>query len=66
MTYKLFGKYLSFGIRNGVGFDLEFCTSRPMWVTSMDFEGLKAFSFNGTVILLPFLNISYGECYDEQ
>jgi hypothetical protein len=66
MTYRLLGRYLTFGIRNGVGIDLEFTHSRPMWVTSKDFEGLKACSFEGTVIMLPFMIISFGRCYDEQ
>jgi hypothetical protein len=66
MTFKLFGKYLTFNLRNGVGLDLEFADSRPVWVTSKGSEALEVFCFEGAVILLPFTCITFGECYHSE
>ena len=41
MTMFLFGMHLSISIRNGVGFDIEATSSRPVWITSNQFEGTK-------------------------
>ena len=61
-----FGEYfLSFNLRNGVGFDLEFTTSRAVWVTNTETDELTAASFDGTVILLPLLIITFGKIWSE-
>jgi hypothetical protein len=57
MTFKVFGLYLTFNSRNGVGLDLESCSSRPVWVESLNCFAL----LNGVVVLLPFLIITYGQ-----
>ena len=63
---KQFGFYLlSINIRNGVGLDLEFTDSRPVWVENTDTEELKAMCFEGTVLLLPLLVITFGKIYEE-
>lgn len=64
MTFILFGQALTFEFRNGVGVDLEFTNSKPVWI-SVDREGLevKAAEFEGLVISLPFIVISYGQVY---
>ncbi len=64
MTFILFGQALTFEFRNGVGVDLEFTNSKPVWI-SVDREGLevKVAEFEGVVIGLPFIVISYGQVY---
>ena len=57
MTFILFGQTLTFEFRNGVGGDLEFTTSKPVWITKDNLE------FEGMVIGLPFIVISFGLCY---
>jgi|TARA_X000001382_G_C3115443_1_gene161372 hypothetical protein len=64
MTIKLFGYHLTFNFRSGVGFDIEFCDSRPIWVTGEQFFGLTALAFMGVVILIPFCMITYGKAYE--
>ena len=64
MTMFLFGMHLSISIRNGVGFDIEATSSRPVWITSNQFEGTKAACLNGLVLLIPFVIITYGAVYD--
>ena len=33
MTFILFGQALTFEFRNGVGIDLEFTSTKPVWIT---------------------------------
>ena len=62
MTFILFGQALTFEFRNGVGIDLEFTSTKPVWVTRDNVE-LEVAEFEGMVISLPFIVISYGLCY---
>ena len=62
MTFILFGQALTFEFRNGVGIDLEFTSTKPVWITRDNAE-LEVAEFEGTVISLPFIVISYGLCY---
>ena len=62
MTFILFGQALTFEFRNGVGIDLEFTNSKPVWITKDNVE-LEIAEFEGMVISLPFIVISYGLCY---
>ena len=62
MTFILFGQALTFEFRNGVGIDLEFTNSKPVWITKDNVE-LEIAEFEGVVISLPFIVISYGLCY---
>ena len=65
MTLQLGEYYLSMGLRNGVGLDLEFTDSRPVWVTNSLDDSLNAASFEGTVLLVPFIVITFGKIYME-
>ena len=64
MTFILFGQALTFEFRNGVGVDLEFTSSKPVWIT-LDPDGLEVevAEFEGMVISLPFSVISFGTVY---
>ncbi len=61
---KSFGEYyLSLDLRNGVGLDLEFADSRPVWITNSETDSVDAASFEGTVLLLPFMIITLGKIW---
>ena len=68
-TISLFGMLWSIELRNGVGFDIEFVDSRPVWVDKVDLvtgeHTWTAMPFEGVVFLLPFININVGRCYVE-
>ena len=68
-TIDMFGMYWTIELRNGVGIDLEFVDSRPVWVTKTDIntgvETWETMPFEGVIILLPFININIGRCYVE-
>ncbi len=65
MTINLFGNItFSIGLRNGVGLDLEFVNSRPIWVSSDDWFGVRPASFEGVVILFPFIIITIGQAFE--
>jgi len=61
----IFGRSSSIEIRNGVGFDLEFVDSRPVYVQNIYTEDLTTKPFQGTILLLPLLVISLGRVYEE-
>lgn len=64
MTFILFGQALTFEFRNGVGIDLEFTSSKPVWIKTISEDGnVEIAEFEGVVISLPFVVISYGLCY---
>lgn len=64
MTFILFGQALTFEFRNGVGIDLEFTNSKPVWIKTISEDGnVEIAEFEGAVISLPFIVISYGLCY---
>jgi|TARA_B110000208_G_C11342818_1_gene274426 hypothetical protein len=58
------GRTLAAELRNGIGYDIEFVSSRPVWVTFG--ESIKAMPFNGVVILLPLIVITFGSVYEEE
>ena len=68
-SINMFGMYWTIELRNGVGIDLEFVDSRPVWVTKVDMNtGVQTWEtmpFEGVIILLPFININIGRCYVE-
>tara|TARA_R100001377_G_C3163287_1_gene100418 strand:+ start:230 stop:430 length:201 start_codon:yes stop_codon:yes gene_type:complete len=62
-----FGDYfLTFNFRNGVGLDLEFTDSRAMWASRSDTGELTAVSFQGVVVMVPFLIITFGQIWTEE
>ena len=63
MTMKVFGQSLTIEFRNGVGFDIEFSNSRPVWISKVGSEQLEVAEFEGLLISLPFILISFGVCY---
>lgn len=63
MTYHFLKRLWTIELRNGVGFDIEFADSRPVW-TIRDGEH-DVMPFQGTVILLPFLTITIGNVWEE-
>ena len=61
---KSFGEYyLSLDLRNGVGLDLEFADSRPVWITNSETGDAGTASFEGTVLMLPFMIITLGKIW---
>lgn len=71
MQIDIFGMFLNIEPRFGVGLDIESVESRPIWA-SVNGE-VKAYGFDGLILLIPFFIISLGtvwmekpEDYDEQ
>jgi len=62
---KIFDRLLTIELRNGVGIDLEFVDSKAVWVYNHLTEEHSTMPFEGVVILLPFLSITYGRPYTE-
>ena len=61
---KAFGKYnLSINLRNGVGIDLEFSDSRPVWVVLNRSDTYDVAQFEGMVVSLPFCVITFGQVF---
>lgn len=65
MTMNLFGQSLTIEFRNGVGLDIEFSNSRPVWISRRGREDLEVAEFEGILISLPLILISFGVCYQE-
>ena len=61
----IFNRLFTVEIRNGIGIDLEFVDSRPVWVYNSETEEHSTMPFEGTVLMLPFLVITYGRPYKE-
>ena len=58
---KTFGNYsLSINLRNGVGLDLEFTDSRPVWVVLNNADHYDVAQFEGVVLSLPFCIVTFG------
>ena len=63
MTYHFGKRILNIEFRNGVGLDLEFCDSRPIW--GQDAEGnAKPMYFEGIALLFPLILICFGTVGD--
>jgi|TARA_R110001599_G_scaffold245993_1_gene446163 hypothetical protein len=61
---RTFGKYnLSINLRNGVGIDLEFSDSRPVWVVLNRSDTYDVAQFEGAILSLPFCVITFGEVF---
>ena len=66
MYYKeMFDRSFSIELRNGVGFDLEFVDSRPIYLYNSFTEELMVRPFQGTILLIPLMVISFGRAYEE-
>jgi hypothetical protein len=61
--FHILGRTLATEFRNGIGWDIEFVSSKPVWVTFG--ENIKAMPFNGVVIMVPLICIIFGNVYNE-
>ena len=61
----IFNRVLSVEYRLGVGFDLEFPDSRPVWVYNSNTGNTETMPFQGVILHLPLCLVSYGRVYDE-
>ena len=62
---RLFNRTLSVEIINGCGVFLEIADSRAVWVYNAETDRVFAMPFEGVLLHLPFLLISYGRVYEE-
>ena len=62
-SWRIGKNTLNIEYRNGTGLDIEFADSRPVWVYNAESGEITALPFNGTVILLPLLTITFGYVY---
>jgi len=65
MTANFGEYYLSFNLRNGVGIDLEFADSKPVWISNTMTGSISAASFEGIVFLAPFMIVTFGKVWQE-
>jgi hypothetical protein len=61
----IFGRMLSIELINGCGLFLEFADSRAVWVNNKETGETYAMPFEGVLLHLPFILISYGRVYEE-
>lgn len=61
----IFNRLFTIEFRNGIGIDLEFVDSRPVWVYNSETEEHSTMPYEGLVVLLPFIVITYGRPYKE-
>jgi len=61
----ILGRNLTIEYRLGVGFDLEFPDSRPVWVYNTSTESIEVMPFQGVILHLPLCIVSFGRVYEE-
>ncbi len=61
----ILGRNLTIEYRLGVGFDLEFPDSRPVWVYNKSTESIEVMPFQGVILHLPLCLVSFGRVYEE-
>ena len=61
----IYGRMLSIELINGCGVFLEFADSRAVWVYNTETDRTLAMPFEGVLLHLPFILISYGRVYEE-
>ena len=61
----LFDRMLSVELINGCGLFLEFADSRAVWVYNKKTQKAEAMPFEGILLHLPFVLVSYGRVYEE-
>ena len=61
----ILGRNLTIEYRLGVGFDLEFPDSRPVWIYNVSTESIEVMPFQGVILHLPLCLISFGRVYEE-
>tara|TARA_R100001530_G_scaffold75892_1_gene53240 strand:+ start:473 stop:685 length:213 start_codon:yes stop_codon:yes gene_type:complete len=65
ISWFFWERLLTIEVRNGVGFDLEFVDSRPVWAFNNLTNTQSAMSFEGIIALVPFFMVSFGRVYAE-
>jgi hypothetical protein len=63
MSWILWGKHLSIEWRTGTGIDIEFVDSRPVYTQNSLTGEIETMPFQGVIILLPCIIISWGNVY---
>jgi hypothetical protein len=63
MSWILWGKHLSIEWRTGTGIDIEFADSRPVYTQNSLTGEIETMPFQGVIILLPCIIISWGNVY---
>ena len=61
----ILGRSLTIEYRLGVGFDLEFPDSRPVWVFNSFTDSIEVMPFQGVILHLPLCPVSFGRVYEE-
>ena len=61
----ILGRNLTIEYRLGVGFDLEFPDSRPVWVYNTSTESIEVMPFKGVIMHLQLCLVSFGRVYEE-
>jgi hypothetical protein len=61
----IFGRMLNIELINGCGLFLEFADSRAVWVNNNETGETYAMPFEGVLLQLPFILISFGRVYEE-
>ena len=61
----IFGRMLSIELINGCGLYLEMADSRAVWVYNKETQKAEAMPFEGILLHLPFVLVSYGRVYEE-
>ena len=62
---RIFNRTLSVELINGCGVFLEIADSRAVWVYNVETGRTFAMPFEGVLLHLPFILISYGRVYEE-
>lgn len=62
---KIFNRTLSIELINGAGLYFEIADSRAVWVVNQETAETYAMPFEGYLLGLPFILISYGRVYEE-
>ena len=63
MSWVFFNRHLSIEWRTGTGLDIEFVDSRPVYTHNSLTGEIETLPFQGVIILLPCIIISWGNVY---
>ena len=63
MSWFFFNRHLSIEGRTGTGLDIEFVDSRPVYTQNSLTGEIETMPFQGVIILLPCIIISWGNVY---
>ena len=63
MSWVFLNRHLSIEWRTGTGLDIEFVDSRPVYTQNILTGQVETLPFQGVIILLPCIVISWGNVY---